>query len=223
MTALLEPATDTQRRCSRCQESKPLDQFPKRSGRPIGVESYCKACHVELTAKWKKANPERANEINREAQRRWRERHAAEPASAPAERPTVTPSRRQHPRHVGEYPMFAVLMREFRERTGRSRNSLAHEVGVDPSYLTRIEHGDREPPRQYIALAIARALRLAPRERDRLLVAGGYTPVTVGDWDDALAAVAEVLADPLRSEAERAAFRETITAVARHWGCDGRR
>jgi len=66
---------------------------------------------------------------------------------------------------------FPAMLRGFRERAGRSRNNLAQEVGVDPSYLTRIEHGDREPPRLHIVEALARALRLPLQDTNRLLVA----------------------------------------------------
>src|SRR6266700_5754771 len=93
---------------------------------------------------------------------------------------------------------FPTLLRSFRERVTRSRNNLAYELGVDPSYLTRIEHGDREPPRQHIVEALARALRLTIPERNRLLVAAGYAPVSIvqlGAWDDAFQAVADVLND----------------------------
>src|SRR3954464_9182606 len=90
---------------------------------------------------------------------------------------------------------FPALLRSFRERGGRSRNNLAHEVGVDPSYLTRIEHGDREPPRIHIVEALARALRLSINDRNQLLVAAGYAPVDLGTlgWPAALQSVADVL------------------------------
>lgn len=112
---------------------------------------------------------------------------------------------------------FPTLLRDFRERNGRSRNALAHEVGVDPSYLTRIEHGDREPPRQHIVEAITRALRLSVSERNRLLVSAGYAPLSVvqlGSWDDALQAVADVLNDLELSPDERNEFRSIVRMIA---------
>lgn len=115
---------------------------------------------------------------------------------------------------------FPVLLRSFRERAGRSRNNLAHEVGVDPSYLTRIEHGDREPPRLHIVEALARALRLAIADRNRLLVAAGYAPLTVvqlGGWDDTLQAVAEVLTDIRLSPEERDQFRSVVEMISARW------
>jgi transcriptional regulator with XRE-family HTH domain len=115
---------------------------------------------------------------------------------------------------------FPTLLRSFRERDKRSRNNLAYEVGVDPSYLTRIEHGDREPPRQHIVEALARALRLTVPERNRLLVAAGYAPVSIvqlGAWDDAFQAVADVLNDLQLSQEERDQYRAVVQAISAKW------
>lgn len=119
---------------------------------------------------------------------------------------------------------FPTLLRSFRERAVRSRNALAHEVGVDPSYLTRIEHGDREPPRQHIVEALARALRLSIPERNRLLVAAGYAPMSVvqfGSWDDSLQSVADVLNDMHLSPDERNEFRGVIRSICNRWTKQG--
>ncbi len=115
---------------------------------------------------------------------------------------------------------FAALLRGFREDAGRSRNNLAHAVGVDPSYLTRIEHGDREPPRQHIIHAIIRELRLRPIDASRLLVAAGYIPPAVervGSWDATLQAVAEVLGDPELSDEDLQRYRGVIDAISAQW------
>lgn len=120
---------------------------------------------------------------------------------------------------------FPQLLRGYRERTGRSRNNLAYEVGVDPSYLTRIEHGDREPPRQHIVEALARALRLSVPERNRLLVAAGYAPVSIvqlGAWDDAFQAVADVLNDHQLSDEERNEFRLVVRSISARWRTEGK-
>jgi transcriptional regulator with XRE-family HTH domain len=119
---------------------------------------------------------------------------------------------------------FPTLLRAFRERAGRSRNNLAGEVGVDPSYLTRIEHGDREPPRLHIVEALARALRLSMRDRNRLLVAAGYAPLSVvqlGSWDEALQAVADVLNDTQLSPEERDEFRSVVRIISARWRGSG--
>jgi transcriptional regulator with XRE-family HTH domain len=115
---------------------------------------------------------------------------------------------------------FPGLLRTFRERAGRSRNNLAHEVGVDPSYLTRLEHADREPPRPHIVDALARALKLSVQDRNRLTVAAGYAPMSVvqlGTWDEALQAVADVLNDTQLSPAERDEFRSVVKVISARW------
>lgn len=115
---------------------------------------------------------------------------------------------------------FPTLLRSFRERVTRSRNNLAYEVGVDPSYLTRIEHGDREPPRQHIVEALARALRLSIPERNRLLIAAGYAPVSIvqlGAWDDAFQAVADVLNNQQLSQEERDQYRAVVQLISARW------
>ncbi|MPZ13964.1 MAG: helix-turn-helix domain-containing protein [Chloroflexi bacterium] len=114
---------------------------------------------------------------------------------------------------------FARVLRRYRDRLGISRNQLAREVGVDASYLTRIEHGERHPPRLHVVEALARRLRLSAADRDRLLIAAGFAPASLGPfgWDDALIAVAETLADPTLNPNDRAEFSEVIRSIARRW------
>src|SRR5436190_1717409 len=84
---------------------------------------------------------------------------------------------------VGE---FATLLRRFRERAGLSCNELARAVGVDPSYISRLERSEREPPRRRVVAGLASALQLDLDDQDRLLVSAGYAPATVallGHWD----------------------------------------
>lgn len=112
---------------------------------------------------------------------------------------------------------FGAILAFYRYRAERSRNNLAREVGVDPSYLTRIEHGDREPPRLHIVEAIARALRLSMEEQNRLLVVAGYAPVNVIGWPAALQAVADVLSDSHLSPEERDRFSDVVRSIAERW------
>lgn len=119
---------------------------------------------------------------------------------------------------------FPTLLRSYRERSGRSRNSLADEVGVDPSYLTRIEHGDREPPRQHIIEALARVLRLTVPERNRLLVAAGYAPVSLVErgWCNTFQAVSDVLDDLNLDDQERETFSRVVCEIAMRWRSVGK-
>ena len=115
---------------------------------------------------------------------------------------------------------FAALLRRYRDRAGVSCNELARAVGVDPSYISRLERGEREPPRRRVVEALASALDLALDDQDRLLVSAGYAPATVavlGRWDSTLQVVADVLVDSRIPSDELDNFREVIRLVAQRW------
>ncbi len=81
--------------CSKCRESKPLDQFGRRSNSPDGIDYYCRDCcrerrqqdaerARERSRRWRQENPDRAREgyrryrqenleARREADRRYRQ------------------------------------------------------------------------------------------------------------------------------------------------------
>lgn len=71
---------------------------------------------------------------------------------------------------------FAQTLRKLREQAGISQVDLAEAIDMHPSHLNRIEAGVRNPPRQKNVLAIARALKLTPDEKDKLLLSAGYAP-----------------------------------------------
>jgi len=52
--------------CNKCGEEKPLSEYHKRSNRPSGVKSYCKACAKKLFAEYRESNIGRISE-NRKA------------------------------------------------------------------------------------------------------------------------------------------------------------
>jgi transcriptional regulator with XRE-family HTH domain len=112
---------------------------------------------------------------------------------------------------------FPALLNGFIQETGRSRISIANDVGVDPSYLTRIVHGDREPPRPHILEALCRVLRLSVIERNRLMVSAGYAPLSVvqlGAWSAALEAVTQVQNDIELSPKEQAEYEAIIVGIS---------
>lgn len=76
-----------------------------------------------------------------------------------------------------EWETFGQLLERLRDRLNLSRNRLAHEAGCDPSYLTRIEHEERDPPRRHLVDALARALFLNEFEYRQFVTAAGYAPV----------------------------------------------
>jgi len=48
--------------CPRCNETKPITEFPKDRSRPLGVFSYCKQCNYSHSRKWVLENKEQASE-----------------------------------------------------------------------------------------------------------------------------------------------------------------
>src|SRR5437762_4603483 len=118
---------------------------------------------------------------------------------------------------------FGATVRALRQEAGMSLNELARRAGVDPAYIHRIEaRGARRPPlpRRPVVLAIAAALGLDPRQTDQLLALAGHTPAALlelGGWDNTLASVAELLADPGLSGPAKAEFREVVRIMARRW------
>lgn len=121
---------------------------------------------------------------------------------------------------TSEWDEFPGLLNALRERRGLSMNELARAVGVDPSYISRLERGEREPPRRRVVEALGQVLQLGIDEQDRLLVSAGFAPATVallGRWDPSLQSVAEILLDRRLSETEHESFRRVVDAVVEHW------
>jgi hypothetical protein len=58
-----------QKTCTKCGETKPLDQFPRAARNRDGIDSWCRACHTEASRHHRQANRARTNE----ATRRWRQ------------------------------------------------------------------------------------------------------------------------------------------------------
>jgi transcriptional regulator with XRE-family HTH domain len=115
---------------------------------------------------------------------------------------------------------FATLLRTYRDQAHMSCNELARAVAVDPSYISRLERGEREPPRRPIVERLAASLGLSVEDQDRLLVTAGYAPASVavlGRWDSTLQEVADVLTDARLSEEELDSFRQVIRLVAQRW------
>ena len=115
---------------------------------------------------------------------------------------------------------FADLLVEFLARIGMSKHALALSIGVDSSYVVRLAHGDREPPRQHIVEAMARGLGLSLVDRNRFLLAAGHAPVSLtvlGDWDDDMQAYVDVRNDPFLSSEQKAEFCEIVRLLARQY------
>lgn len=87
---------------------------------------------------------------------------------------------------------FPGLLQAMRNERGWSKAVLAKRAKFDPSTITRLEQGSREPERETV-LQLADAMALTMSDRDRLLAASGYRSDT---WDDPdLVQIATLLAD----------------------------
>jgi transcriptional regulator with XRE-family HTH domain len=72
-------------------------------------------------------------------------------------------------------PPVGDLVRDWRTRRRRSQLDLAMEVGVSTRHLSFVETG-RSRPSPELLLALAHHLDVPLRERNALLLAGGYAP-----------------------------------------------
>jgi transcriptional regulator with XRE-family HTH domain len=77
---------------------------------------------------------------------------------------------------VSAHPRIGELMREWRERRGRTQLDLALDAGISARHLSFVETG-RSHPGPEIILRVAEHLQIPFRERNQLLLAAGYAPV----------------------------------------------
>jgi transcriptional regulator with XRE-family HTH domain len=84
---------------------------------------------------------------------------------------------------------FAVLLTAYRRRADLSMYQLAHACRVDPSHISRLESGQRNPPQADILRALMDALALDGHERQQfaLLAAGARDTAHTVDavWHEA--------------------------------------
>lgn len=59
-----DPLRESVKRCNKCGETKPLDQFNKHKNRSDGVQIYCKLCSHAMRTEWGNKNPDKVR-INR--------------------------------------------------------------------------------------------------------------------------------------------------------------
>ncbi len=115
---------------------------------------------------------------------------------------------------------FGALLRHHRTGVALSLPTLGRSVGLDFSYLSRLERGQRAPPQRPVVVSLAVALGLSAEETDGLLVAAGHLPAalaTLGPLDAAVTAVASILADGSMPPDERERFRQVVALLATQW------
>lgn len=69
---------------------------------------------------------------------------------------------------------FGEMLRGFRIRTGLSQRALASKAGLDTSYISRVESGERKFTSRSVALELATILDLSQAETDLWLNSAGY-------------------------------------------------
>lgn len=105
---------------------------------------------------------------------------------------------------------FGKQLEVYRLRAGLSGAQLARTVGIDASYASRVERGERQPPSDSVIEAICRALDLSAADALALYRAAGRVPA----YDPTVAAVLRVLAAADVGEEQRAAFRRHVEQAA---------
>lgn len=92
-------------------------------------------------------------------------------------------------------PGFGTTLQHLRKQEGLSQAELSRRARLDPSYLSRLEAGDRTPSRDAVR-TIAHALRLTRNDRSDLYAAAGFLPDSLADvlrHEPALASALTVL------------------------------
>ncbi|MFC1976932.1 CARDB domain-containing protein [Chloroflexota bacterium] len=79
-------------------------------------------------------------------------------------------------RSADEKESFGVRLRELREQAGLSQAQLAGKVGVNFTYLSRIESGAKPPPSEKVILRLAKVLNA---DKDELLTLAGKMPADI--------------------------------------------
>jgi transcriptional regulator with XRE-family HTH domain len=110
-------------------------------------------------------------------------------------------------------PGVGLLLREWRQRRRLSQLDLACEAAISQRHLSYVESGRARPSREML-LHLAERLDIPLRERNTLLVAGGYAPVFPERRldDPALGAARQAMQTVLRAHEPNPAL-----AVDRHW------
>ena len=92
---------------------------------------------------------------------------------------------RGHDPHQAHAQPVGSLLRQWRGARGRSQLELAMDMGVSQRHISFVESG-RSAPSRALLLGIAQALDVPLRDRNALLLAGGYAPMYAeAAWDAA--------------------------------------
>ena len=115
---------------------------------------------------------------------------------------------------------FADALKRERQNAGLSQSALARSVGVHPSYVSRLEKGERRPPSREFVERLSTVLGIGVREKNNLLTAAGFAPVTTEDLqreNPTLQLLADILEDNRVPGDEKDLITEHIKQINRRW------
>ena len=127
---------------------------------------------------------------------------------------------------IRQLPGFSAALRKYRELSGLSQNALARRAGIDPSYVNRLERGERDAPARARVLDIARALELTSSQTNELLLSADYRPQTTESFvhssdtlsaDPAVRLLAEVFSNPRIPREEIHLLEQQIEMLKRRY------
>jgi transcriptional regulator with XRE-family HTH domain len=113
-------------------------------------------------------------------------------------------------RYVTEF--FGKTLQTIRRRKGTSQRELAKLIGVDFSYISKIENGRLPPPAADRVIAIAKALGVAPA---RLLALTGKLPSRVEETVGSSSAAQEFLLEAQQHDLTDAHWRRLSNTLRR--------
>ena len=119
---------------------------------------------------------------------------------------------------------FASMLKHQRQGAGLSQTALARLVEVHPSYISRLEKGDRSPANREFIEKLATALGAGLHEKNEILLAAGFAPVMLADLrreNPTLQLLADILEDDAVPAEEKDLIAEHIRQINRRWRSRG--
>ncbi len=107
---------------------------------------------------------------------------------------------------------FGAALKRLKVNRGYTNSELARRAGIDQSYVSRIQYGDRQPSRG-VVVDIAAALGCDEAELQSLLVSAGYAPADGLTIDADLLALNEALASDDLPDAWKDAMRDSVRSL----------
>lgn len=117
-------------------------------------------------------------------------------------------------------PEFSLELKTARMSVGVSQSVLARRIDVDPSYISRLESGERQPASRDFVRKLAKALRVGVEQENDLLFAAGFAPVTPKQLrreHPTLQLLADIFEDDHIPTTEKELIGELIKRIHRQW------